>query len=504
MEINLNNRDSEFHNIYDGPSGLQVRDGIQAELRISDVGVATPRSSAGTETKFVFGFSAESANSGEIFHYIFTTNSSNVLSASLYSSQFICKAYYTIGQMTADLEPFSYAINYNQIVVNSKSLPYPLWGFIGGTLTRANKVESINPDTPALTLFPGRVTSFADRFAWAYANQVIFNDPGTEPRTICAPNAISLGGTVLDMFQSGEGGNLIIACTDGTYVVPPDALNGFQFQGVISKIPGYQAARSNNIAVSRGNTLGLTVDGVMDLASFQKLQLAKPILRRALSSSVGPGPSGDYRSGSIFGTNEGYIVTIDGKSAMLDLETGKVTWLYIPGLAPGTYDIDIVATLKDQDGVNLYMTSSTIFEFIGNWDWRETPTAAAPNPTATIPLGSVCLRIPSDPQLSPVVREITTSANFPNRIQYSFVRGSLQSATTPQPAVASNQISVIGTSFWGASNQLCEREMRSRRMQRAIRIDSPDVELSFTGGQTNIGDTFDLITKGVGRLRARN
>ena len=166
MQIDLNSPKAEYHNVVEGIRGLEVRPGFLTELRIEDIGVATPRSSNGTSTKFVYGFSIDSANTGETFHYLFSQDASSNLIASVYDSQMFCRSSYTIGKMTQDAEPFSVAINYNQIVINSRSMPFPLWGFIGGSLTKANKVESINPDTQALNIFTGRVCSFEDSFSW--------------------------------------------------------------------------------------------------------------------------------------------------------------------------------------------------------------------------------------------------------------------------------------------------------------------------------------------------
>lgn len=506
MEININTPETEYHNVFEGPFGLQVRNGIVTSLRVEDIGVVTPRSAAGTSIKIVYAFSAESANSGDTYHYIFSQDASNNLIASIYDSQFICRSSYTVGKMTADAEPFSVAINYNQIVVNSRSLPYPLWGFVGSSLVKATKVESINPDTPALTLFPGRVCSFADRFAWAYANQVIFNDPGTEPRTITAPNAISFGGTVLDLFQSGEGGNLIVVCTDATYSIPPDGLNGYQFQGVISRIPGYQGARSNNAATARGATIGLVKDGIINIGTFEKRPLSNMRMRRFESEPVGPDASGDYRNASLLATDEGFIVSYNGKFALLDLDTGKVSWYY-PQLGDGvnltitwpanTTDFTVVGVLKDADGKNIFVTTTAVIELLGDLDYPETPTAAAPNPTGLIIISSVCTKLPSDPQMSPVLREITTSTDRPGFVQASYVRSSFQFKQTPAPQGGL----IVNTSLWSALAKLIEREMRSRRQQRAVRGDSPDIELTFTGGCTKISEVVDVITRGVGRNR---
>jgi len=499
MEVNINTPETEFHNIYEGPRGLEVRPGFVTQLRVEDIGVATPRSSAGTSTKIIFAFSAESANTGETFHYLFSQDSSNNLIASVYDSQFICRSSYTVGPMTADPEPFSVAINYNQIVVNSRSMPYPLWGFVGGSLVRANKVESINPDTPALTLFPGRVCSFADRFAWAYANQVIFNDPGTEPRTITAPNAISFGGTVLDLFQAGTGGALIVVCTDATYSIPPDGLNGYQFQGVVSRIPGYQGARSNNAATARGGTIGLIKDAIIDISTFRKRELVNNRINRYYSLPVGPDASGDFRNGSLLATDEGFIISINGKSCLLDLDSDKITWYY--GTSSWTAltggDITIIGVLKDTDGKNIFVTNTAVIDFFGNTDYATTPTVASPTPGFTEPQGSVLLKIPTDPQMSPVIREITTSADSVGQTQSSYIRGSRLDAQTPAP----RDSFVIGTNNWDNTRTLVEREQRSRRMQRAVRMDTPAVELTFRRGGTRISDTFDVVTRGIGKNR---
>lgn len=512
MEINFKNPDTEFHNVVDGPFGLQTRSGAVVELHIKDIGMPNPRVLPSTELKILYGFSTESANSGEVFHYLFTKDQYGVLNSWVYDGQFICRGYSSVGVLTADLEPMSVAINYNQIVVNSSSMPYPLWGFIGGTLTKAEKVDSINPDTPALTLFPGRVCSFADRFVWSYANQIIFNDPGTEPRTITGNNAISFGGTVLDIFQAGQGGNLIVVCTDATYTIPPDGLNGYQFQGVISRIPGYQGAIPNNAATSRGTTVGLVKEGVVDIASMQKRSLSSYRTRRYLSSPVDPGASGDYRSGSIIGTDDNFIIRVNNKTCIIDLDSGIATWYYIPqalyNLYINTYDspnFAFIGALRDSNGKNVYIAERGIIEFMGNTDWLDTPTSLTPTPPSNVNIyASICLKVPSDPQLSPVIREISMYGDRAGFQTVSYVRSSAQSAPSPNQQRAV----VIGTNIWDPVNtsgqEILERELRSRRHQRAIRADSPDVELSWTGGNVKIGESFDLVTKGIGKNRPSN
>jgi len=512
MEINFKNNETEFHNVIDGPFGLQTRSGAVVELHIKDIGVATPRAVDGTQEKILFGFSTESANSGDVFHYIFTKSDIGELISWVYDGQFICRGNYNAGALTADLEPMSVAINYNQIIVNSSSMPYPLWGFIGGTLSQATKVESINPDTPALTLLPGRVCSFADRFVWSFANQIIFNDPGTEPRTITGNFAVSFGGVVLDLFQAGQGGNLIVVCTDATYTIPPDGLNGYQFQGVINRIPGYQGAIPNNAATSRGTTVGLVKEGVVNIANMQKRSLAKYRTRRYLSSPVDPGASGDYRSGSIIGTDDNFIIRVNNKSCIIDLDSGLATWYYIPGPFWSLYytfndspNFAFIGALRDSNGKNIYISERGVIEFMGNIDWFDTATSAQPVPNSNGNIYcSVCLKVPSDPQLSPVIREISLYSDRAGFQTNSYVRSSIQSSVAPNQQLAV----VIGVNVWNPPSpigqRLLERELRSRRHQRAIRADSPDVELTWSGANVKVGETFDLVTKGIGKNRPSN
>jgi len=496
MELNLLSPNVELHNVILGPDGLETRGGLYAKLNIEDVGVFTPRTASGTQTSFVFGFSAESANTGDVFHYIFSIDSSNNLYQSIYDEQFECRAYSVVGVVNSDLEPFSYAINYNQIIVNSRSLPYPLWGFIGGSLVKAETVESINPDTPALTLFPGRVCSFADRFVWAYANQIIINDPGTEPRTITAPNAISFGGTVLDLFQSGEGGNLVVVCTDATYQLPADGLAGYQYQGFVSRIPGYQGTNSNNAASARGSTVGLIKDGIIDIASFGKRSLTTYRRTRKNAATVGPYASGDFRQGSFFAIEEGFVASINKKSAFIDLDTGKVSWVYSPDLT----DFGIVGVLRDEDGKDFFITQNKILDFFSNFEMFDTPTDALEYPTRYEIQGHILVNVPSDPQLSPVIREITVSGDRVGCGITTYLRNSEQTATIPPPPAAVN---VVGTNVWDPTATIIEREYRSRRMQRAVRIDSPDFEISFDKS-TRIDSTADIISKGIGKRRPTN
>lgn len=495
MQINLL-ENTELHNIILGENGLESRKGLQAALRYEDIGVIMPRTSAGTRTEFVFGFSVESATSGQVFHYIFSKENKK-LYQSIYDEQFICLSDSYLADLNADLEPFSYAVNYNQIIVNSRSLPYPLWGFIGGTLVKAEKVDSINPDTPALTLFPGRVCSFADRFVWAYANQIIINDPGTEPRTICAPNAISFGGTVLDLFQAGQGGNLIVICTDAAYQIPPDGLAGYQFQGFVSKVPGYQGVQSNNAASARGSVVGLVKDGIIDIGSFQRKPLTTYRRTRKNAKRVGPYSSGDYRIGSILPIEEGFVVSINDKSAIVDLDTGKITWIY----AQEIDNMFILGILKDADGKDLYMTKDAVYDVFGNVDIKYTPTNAVLDPIKyDINQCHILVNVPTNPELSPVIREITVGCDRPTTVITTYLKNSEVQATVPVP---NGSFNVIGTNVWTGSNTLIEREYRSRRMQRAVRIDSPDFEISFDCS-TKIDNTANIVSKGIGKTRPSN
>jgi hypothetical protein len=498
MDIDLLSPDNEYHGVVMGPYGLQTRSGI-----VTTVGIDDFAGSFGTYTPdtIAAAFTAQSANTGAVYHYVYVTAKDGYANFSLWEAMLDSEMYVRGTRLVAERwtnssEPFSVAINYNQIVVNARSLPYPLWGFIGSNLIKAESKPSINPDTPALTLFPGRVCTFADRFVWAFANQIIINDPGTEPRTICAPNAISFGGTVLDVFQAGSGGNLVVVCSDATYLIPPDGLAGYQFQGTVTRVPGYAGAKPAGAASARANVFGLTRDGVLELGSLQTRKLNTYRQRRRLTAPVGPGASGDYRTGTLIGNEREIAVSIEGRTCIIDADSGVATWYYATTAwaAGGGSDIDVLGLLRDEDGDSLYATSTAIITFYGNADYPTT-TAAPLQPT-----GAIASNVASSPELSPVVREITTGADRPGAIQSSYVRSSLQTAITPAPQRAI----VIGTALWGGPATMVEREMRSRRQQRAVRADSPDFEVLFGGGETKIAQIINLVTKGIGKNRPSN
>jgi hypothetical protein len=503
MEINLIN-ESELHNVVSGPEGLQTRPGLKTILRVEDLGVVTPRTAAGTQTAIVSGFSCESANTGEVFHYLFSVDAVNECTGWVYSDEMECLGSYTIGQL-ASRTPFSVAINYNQIVVNSPGLPFPLWGFIGGTLVRARAVDSINPDTPDLTLFPGRVCGFADRFVWAYANQIIINDPGTEPRTICGQNTASFGGTVLDLFQAGEGGALVVVCTDATYQIPPDALAGYQIQGSIVRLPGYQGTYPNNAATVRGTTAGLCKDGLISLGTFQRRDLTNYRRRRSLAAPVGPGTAGDYRLGAIFPAESCFYVAIGGRVCQIDLDSSLTSWIYPSADSTGNAytggsTFNVVGVLKNSEGTDILLTDVGVVALWGSVDIGLTPTSAVPTPLESIPVGYVCKNIETSPKMSPVLREITIGGDRAGVRMQSQCRGSTGTATVPAPQGSR----VVGTDVWSVSALLVEREYRSRRMQRSVRGDAPDVELAWSGGGTRIAPIANIEFSGWGKTRPTN
>lgn len=499
-QISLLDEATELHNMVGGPDGLSVRPGFVTALRVEDLGVVQPRSADGTAAQIISGFTVESAANGAIFHYIFAKDSTGVCSQYLYDEEFACLGSGTIGLLTTD-DPFSWAVNYNQVVVNSPGLPFPLWGFVGGTLVRAQKVESINPDTPALTLFPGLVCAFADRFVWAYKNQIIVNDPGMEPRTICAPNAVSFGGTVTDIFQAGNGGNLVVVATDATYQIPPDALTGYQLQGVIGKIPGYQSLGRNNAASARGTVLGLSRGGVINIADMSARELVKYRRRRKYTAPVGPGAAGDYRQGAIFAADEGYFIACEGRICNIDIDSGRTAWLY-PSAEdlgePWTGDgrFNLVGLLRNAEGRTLLLLDGAVIDMWGNVDIGQTATVADPVPAESAASGAIAKMLATPPDASPVLRQIVAGGDRPAQNIASFCRSSASATTVPAP----QDSPVVGTTLWGAADCM-ERELRSRRMQRAVRGDSPDLEIRWTGGQTAVAPTAGIMFQGWGSGR---
>ncbi len=201
----------EKQNVVKRGSDLYTRKGL--------VQVSTP--TAGT--LYVAGFTVESPFTTEPWHYLFEqATATGLVTLRVVTEEFVEVQNYSLGFMQND-PVITYAVQNGQLMVNSPSLPAPLYGLVGGGLVMAVKTPSLETDTTTLEIPNGHICTFGDRMPIAQGNIVFFNDPGSDPRTYVAENAQPFPGVIYDMVQ-GTDGALYVFTSKDVHVIPRDAL----------------------------------------------------------------------------------------------------------------------------------------------------------------------------------------------------------------------------------------------------------------------------------------
>lgn len=482
---------SEYHNIFKNDSlGMFVRPSRTAHF-------TTHEFPAGTQ-KIIYGFSLESQNTTEVWHYIIFDSGILVC----YNEEFqeiwrlSIAAESANGLPDASIGSFTHAVSYNQFIINSEYLTGPIYGYVGGGAILASKVASINPDTTALELLPGGVATFGDRIVYSYYNQIFINDPGVDPRTIVAENAIAFEGKVLDMFQAGPQGNFYVITTESVYVLPADGLAGQQsYSGFISRIRNYEGTQLRNCGYSKGTIFGLVDNGVWDINNSINIEMIKYRRARKISNNVGNFL--DFRYGRMYSYENGFIISLGGTSLLIDLVNKFSTWIYSYNLSSKGSE-EIVGVLKTRDGKSIFASQNGVWEFSGNTAVTNSSTMTATTDadySGQTVWGIACKQVETPPELSPVVRQIITSSDNHGRLIKTYIRKSEGSTTTPGALSGA----VIGTDLWDTSGLLYgERKMRSVRHQRAVRGDSLDMEVAMQGPMSRINKDVSIGTNGQG------
>lgn len=479
MRIDISN--AELHNIVKRKGGLEVRKGL-VSIKHATVG-----------TKYVGGFSVESPFTTEVWHYLFEqSTATREVVMRVYTEDFL-------EMFTQDLGPLdsnpviTHAVYNNQIMVNSPSFSSPLYGLVGGGIIPAVKTESSNRDTTALEIPQGHICSFGDRMPIAQGNVIYFNDPGVDPRTYVAQNALPLSGTVYDMFQ-GDDGALYMFTSAGVYYMAQDALGkGQRVEGFVGMIPGLQVTKPRNAAASNGLVAVLQRDGIVILGGKkQVIDIASYKGPRGRSRAV---EHDDYRlSGEIFPTAEGFIVGFSNKrfeSYFLDFNIRDSYRSYVWS-AGG--DLDIIGTLRSSENDTLLLIDSNVLMYSGVSDsWS---ASGAPSVSYDV-TGSACINVDMPEGIEVMVRHVVTSSNNIGKPTYFYLDSNNPNLGSIVPARVGDAI--IGTSEWEDNGR--GRRYRSVRRSIARRVTNIPLEVSFEGAMSQIEPGVDVQTKGQGKRR---
>jgi len=459
--MKLDPRKMELHNLIVRDTKLFVRPGLREHL--------APTSG----TVYVAGFSVESPSTTEVWHYLVEQHiGTRVATLRVYTEEYLEMFSVALGNL-GDEPVITYGVQNNQIMINSPSFSSPLYGLVGGGLVQAQKVASRNPDTTALEIPTGHITTWGDRFAIAAGNVVFINDPGTEPRTFVAQNAIAFPGTVYDLFQGPDGGLWVFTSAD-VYVMSADALGqGQTAVGFITTIPGVHTSGPRNAATSCGAVLALTKDGAtfVTTSSQRRIDLAPYEGKRYWSRPV---EVDDYRlQGLLFKASDGFALGFHGRRDFwldINLRSDFRSFAWTRSSA-----LSLVGTLRTRDGETLYVTKTRILAAIGTDDFSEGGPIR----------GIACGRIDTETD-DLVARHITVTTDAVAADALTYMHGSaLFEAVPAQPFAADTpgvHDIVIGTSLWSASGpKLFGRDARTVRMSMAERCTDVQIEVGVAG-----------------------
>jgi hypothetical protein len=483
MRIDISN--AELHNMVKRKGGLEVRKGL--------VSIKQPTAN----NLYVAGFSVESPFTTEVWHYLFEQHTTtSVVTMRVYTEDFVELYSHDLGAL--DNKPvITHAVANNQIMINSPSFSTPLYGLVGGGIIPAVKTESENPDTTALEIPIGHTCSFGPRTAIAQGNVVYFNDASqtADPRTFVSQNANPLAGTIYDLFQ-GDDGALYMFTSAGVFYMAQDAIGkGQRIEGFIGMIPGLQTTKPRNAAASNGVVAVLQRGGIAILGGKNQVIDIAPYKGPRYYSI--PVEVDDYRlSGEIFATAEGFIVGLrseeyTGSSFFLDFNLREGYRSYVWCTEQRT---NVVGTLRSRENDTLVLLNSNVVMYAGNKD----ALAAPGDPVSPFDvLGAACIDVDLPEGVEVMVRHVLTSSNNIGKRNYFFLDNNSDVTGDVVPSRPGD--AVIGTSDWNDGGS--GRRHRSLRRGIARRVTNIPLEVSFTGGMSQIESGVEVVTKGQGRRR---
>jgi len=461
----------ELHNIVKKNGGYQVRDALFSHATIDNA---------------IWGTSLEAANTGEVFHYILTRNTSTGIGTiTVYTEEFVTVTSLAIGVIVADCT-VTCAVSDRQLLINSPQFSYPIYGLVGGGLRRAVKKVSENDATTAIDVPNGLVIEFGGRFVIAQSNILWFSDPGaTAKETFVAQNFVALNSRIFDLFIGADGA-LVAGTSDGVFSIPADSVAQGQLAfPLVQKLSHYQCRNYRNLVYSQGRLIGLAENGIVDLGNITNpLPLVTYNNARYYSKDVRQ--TDDFRTGRIFASQDmGALVCLDSYFCAVD----TAQTLFPAWITCASATLDIKGILKTAEGKDLFLTSSKVLELYGNTEFSSQDVTA-------VACGDVAL----DPAQSTLIRAIHTSSDNVGTVQLCYIGGRATSLATPKPSRAHN---VVGTDNWGTTYYYCEDELRSRRHDQSYRTDQCQLEIGIGRAAARIGE-FTVYTKPVSPYRPTN
>jgi hypothetical protein len=466
------------------------------DLELSRAGELVVRRALLTERSggsftFLAGWSLRSQNTGEVTHYLVRRDTLGFGLLTLYQESFS-----ELQNMTLGLVPERTFVTCATLASpHTSSLEMLIggpdirthYGFVGGGLVAAEKVEDEDPDSDALDIPRGIVGAVAGRaviasgknlfFSNAYGTAIVDGPDGvaearfTGPRTYNAMNIGDMAAAVYGLHTS-ESGELYVVTDRGVWSMPPVALaQGLMVRDIFTKISDYGATGYGQTALSGGVLYGLTANGVVRLNDGVEIPLDEKRYARSLAL---PMEVSDYRQCQIMATDRGVAVSHRNGICLLDSLSRHRTWITAP-----SRDMRAAGILREREGHEMFVLPASCASLYG---------------TSEAVTGVAAGLLQAPPEASLVVREVTTSSDTAGDQSAAVRGGSVRVKPTPQ------QGAIIGTDLWSATEPFGEKALRSRRHRFAVRTDDPTVEIAAEHPGSRVG-LVDVVFGGQGRRR---
>jgi hypothetical protein len=475
--VKVDLRSWELHNI--------VHRGDELRTRKTLASLKTPTGG----TNYVGGFTIESPNTTEPWHYLFEQDANGFLTLRVVTEEFFELFNLPVGVVQRD-PVISHGEQNMQGLINSPAFATALYFLVGGGVVTATKTvsdTSVALGQTVIDIPAGHVCAFGDRLPIASGKGVYFNDPGTDPRTYVSENIAAIPALINDAFQ-GKDGAYYLCTTQGVYSLPQDALGqGQAVVGSLSRLPNVDTMRSRNAVPAGGGAAVLQRDRVLLIEGTQivgEINLSPYDGRRYFSKVV---DVDDLRlRAELFPSPEGFAVGFRGsRGHFCTVNTTTKAVTYVTSTASA---LNLVGLLRTRNGETLYVLKDRIVApMIGG---------LADFDGATV-RGVACGRLALPAGTAPVVRHVTIGAANQGAAVGAFVSGVAATKTTPTK-VGEN---IIGTSVWSATTKYAGRETRNTRIDFGKRTTEPHVEVVVDAGDVRINPFVDITIAGQGEGR---
>jgi hypothetical protein len=471
QRANINIGDWEKHNVVDdGSGGLMTRNVFSNLLTLSG--------------RCVGAFSVRSPSTTDVWHYVFTQAvTTGVVTLTVYTEEFVSLYTYPLGAIS-DSPVITHAVVNNQLVISSPSFSTTLYGLVGGGVMAAVAQPSLNPDTTALDIPTGYCCSFGDRVVIAQGQVVFFSDPGIDPRTFVAENALALPGAVLDIFQ-GVDGALYMFTTAGIYSLPADAIGqGQSVVGYLSRIPGLSTMRPRNACPTPFGVAMLDESDLVLLNNGTRIPLGTYAGQRSLSRVV---DVDDLRIfGEVYPTQNGVLIgfrTTREFYVSVDLRTNTASYIYEVNA------MSLMGVLTDRDGWENHIVESagagaTVVlsqEITGTTEFTGDELPA-----------TLCGTLEIGPSQRPLLRRASASFSLAGAL----IRGEVERKLDTVLATTNNAV-MVGTDLWASAGNCAGRSLKSSRLTFNARSSNPSIEIQFTGGGFAASSTLQVESSGL-------